>query len=243
MSSSFLDIFYLFFPYVSVSLFLILSIYRLITWFRVPMDIKWPLSPTPKTNRGVVASILKELVTFSSLYESDDIYWLAIIFLHFSLIFILLHVVSFLFNSMLAPDPISILRTTLYPATKDWLEIWTILIGFIAITSLLYILLRRLLVKEVREITFLRDYTELVLLLVIFILGTCMRLFNLVSMEEVVEYFLSLASLNPIKPPQNPIFLLHCLLAQLYIIYFPFSRCFHVIGYFINGWIVRKGVR
>ncbi len=243
MANVLLDFLYFYLPYITALFFIIFSIYRLISWFRVPMVIKWPLSPTPKTNRGIAADIVKELVTFRTIYKTDDVYWLAIFFLHISFFFILLHVVTFIFSSLLLPDPFLIFRGTIYPLIEDWLTVWTTFLGIIAAIILIFILLRRILVKEVREITLLRDYFELLLLLIIITLGVYMRIFNVIPIEEALKYFYSLATLNPIKPPENPIFILHCILAQLYIIYFPFSRCFHIFGYFVNGWIVRKGIK
>lgn len=237
------DFIYLILPYITITIFLLASIYKVILWFRIPMEIKWPLSPAPTRKIGAVTYILKELVTLEGHFKADSVYWLIVILFHISILSIIPHIITFLSGSYLIIDPLFMsLGAELYLFVK-WLTLWYSIAGIIAATTILLILLRRLLIREVRQISLLRDYLELIVLLLIIMLGTYMHMFNLVPSGEILKYFSSLALLNPIRPPQNLIFTLHYVLAQLYLIYFPFGKCFHIIGYLVNNWIVRQGVK
>lgn len=236
------DFILIYFPYITILMLIILSIYKIASWLTIPMEIRWPLNPTPSTNRGMVGSILRELFTFESHFRANDVYWFIILLFHFSFIFISLHIITFISGSTIIVDPLYMSLGAEFHWFIRWLYFWYTFSGFIAATSLLYILFRRLLIREIRSITLLRDYFELLILISIIILGTYIHMFNIVPAEELLKYFSSLISLNPIRPSLNPIFILHYTLAQIYIIFFPFSKCFHLIGFFINKWMVRMGV-
>lgn len=234
---------YYIFPYITIILLILMSIYKIISWIKIPMNIKWPLNPVPKTKIRVITSLIRELVTFESQYKADDIFWFITILFHISILSVLPHIITFLSGSLILFDPLLMPLGTEYFLFIKWLDLWYTIAGSIAIITIIYFILRRLLVEEAKQISLIRDYFELIILLIIISLGVYMHVFKTVPVGEVLKYFSSLASFNPTMPPQNIIFTLHYILAQIYIIYFPYSRCFHVIGYVFNNWIIRKGVK
>ncbi|MCP8308052.1 MAG: respiratory nitrate reductase subunit gamma [archaeon] len=120
------------------------------------------------------------------------------------------------------------------------------IVGVIMITGLTILLLRRMVVKEVRAISVLDDYVLLVLLLIIGIFGMTMRLIpeaHVLISEEIRPYFVNMLAFNPwpfIASASNPYFAMHLLIVEIFMIYFPFSKLIHVINITVSA--VIKGI-
>jgi len=116
-------------------------------------------------------------------------------------------------------------------------------IGIIFVVTLTVLLFRRVVVKEVRAISNKEDYILLGILMAIGIVGIGHRLFANIGFEEleaVRQFWMNWVALNPTPfPITNPWYVVHCTLAQLIIMYIPFSKLVHVFGNLIST-IVEK---
>ncbi|NIN69831.1 MAG: hypothetical protein GTO63_35150 [Anaerolineae bacterium] len=74
------------------------------------------------------------------------------------------------------------------------------------------------------------DYVLLILLIAIAVTGNYMRFFMHIDVEAYRAFFSNLFHLRFDVPVRNTTFLLHFLLVQAFLIYFPFSKLVHVIG-------------
>ncbi|MDW8045604.1 MAG: respiratory nitrate reductase subunit gamma [Nitrososphaerota archaeon] len=235
-----IQFFSFFFPYVTLVLFLTLMSYRIITWLIRPMPVSWVLYPVLHSKVGVGRAILKDVVTLGSHFKADKRLWVAAITFHISFIVFAPHIIYFLSGTYIAIDPI-LLSLGMSKDSIFGLKFYLGSIsGVIATITVFYFILWRIFCKKAREISSKEDYFNLTFLLLVILLGTYLRVYELVPANEYINYFLSLVSFNPIQPPTHPLFLAHFILAQLYLIYFPFSKCAHFMGLFVNQWIVRR---
>jgi nitrate reductase gamma subunit len=109
------------------------------------------------------------------------------------------------------------------------------------VLATLYFLFRRFMLPYVREISGASDYVDIVLLMAVFLSGDYMRFFSNVTLDETRAFFMSLATFTPKPPPGEPIFLLHFFLAQIFLMYLPFSKLMHFVGVLINQKITITG--
>jgi nitrate reductase gamma subunit len=125
------------------------------------------------------------------------------------------------------------------PEGMEWFSAVTgITVGLIFIVSLVLLLLRRIVIKEVRMISTFEDYVLLLLLLAIGIVGEGQRFFTHISLEQLEAlrmFWLNLLAFTPTPMPvTDPWFMAHCALAQIIIMYLPFSKLIHVLGNLIS---------
>ena len=114
-----------------------------------------------------------------------------------------------------------------------------IIAGIAILTGAFFLLVRRLSPKW-RALSLFEDYLLLALLLAIIVTGDCMRLFSPVNLEEIRQYTTSVLTFRPAVTVSNPIFPWHFFLAQILIMYFPFSKLVHGISKPITDyWTVR----
>jgi nitrate reductase gamma subunit len=67
-----------------------------------------------------------------------------------------------------------------------------------------------------------------------------MRFISHIDLAETREYFHSLALFSVTAMPGNPWFIAHFLLAQILIMYIPFSKILHFGGIFFSEALVHK---
>jgi nitrate reductase gamma subunit len=98
----------------------------------------------------------------------------------------------------------------------------------------IYLLIRRVLVKRVREITDFRDYLAEFILLAFSATAFIMMHEGEVTSELVREYLAGLLSFSPNVVDLKPIFIWHIFCAQLLLIVTPFSHLLHSGGIFLS---------
>jgi len=208
-------------PYIAVGVFFGGLLYRVIVWLRVPVPVRIPVTPAPITRIGVVSRMATEFFTFRSLLKSNKKLWLGGYVFHVMLgITFLVH----LFNLILYQSTPSVVGAT-------WFDYLSTFSGLIFGFALAFLIIRRLVVSHIRYLSKLADYTILILLFAIVFLGNYTRSFSGVNVELVRKYLLSLIAFKPILPPANIYFLAHYVLGQILLIYIPFSKVSHIIGW------------
>jgi nitrate reductase gamma subunit len=86
------------------------------------------------------------------------------------------------------------------------------------------------------------DYFILAFIISLAFTGLYLRLFAVMNVQELQQYFTGLISLRLSLSPsvENPYYLVHSTITQLFLIYFPFSKLVHLAGSFITNYIYRR---
>jgi nitrate reductase gamma subunit len=222
-------------PYFTIAIFAGGVSFKAINWLVHPMGVKWALYPAPMSGAKRLTTVLVEVFTLRSLLRGDTRLWVGALLFHIGL-FTSFALHTFV-NLWFAPIYNTIFE--LCGLTPGTIAILAFLIGsaagLLTAGAVVYpFLFDRLFVREVRDISSFADYAALVLLLGTIGLGTYLRLFQVIDPVYLKTYLVSLATFSPVPPPNDPLFLLHLLLAQIYLICFPFSKPMHFIGLLIN---------
>lgn len=213
-------------PWLTAGVFFGGLAYRIIDWRRMPRSAV-PLT-VPPTKRGVVETlreILTEIVTFRRVFKGSRGLWLVSWLFHLSiLVFVLGHLRLFLDFTWL---------WNLLRLTPDQVDLLALIgggsSGTIFMLGLVALLVRRLRMP-IRSLSVPSDYLLLLLLLAIAVSGNYMRFLMHIELEPYQAFFSNLFGLRFGAPVENGMFILHFLLVQVLLIYFPFSKLVHVIG-------------
>lgn len=194
------------FPYVALGIFLVGAVVRVILWQSGPRKLNWKLYPVPKGLVGEASYILEEWASFKTLFRHNRVVWLGSYAFHLALVGLGFWLILFLLGIHVG-----------------WLIRGALWVMF---GSSVYLFIVRLWVKHMRVISSGVEYFNLVLF--IFISWSGLALLGQGLGDEVREYLLGLLSLSPSPAPSQGIFLLHLLLWEVFLVYLPFSKMFHV---------------
>jgi nitrate reductase gamma subunit len=248
-------------PYAAVTLFLVGLVYRVLSWARVPVPFRIPTTcgqerslpwirqaklDNPSGTPGVVGRMAMEILLFRSLlrntrselvegkrvvYSSSPWLWLGAMVFHWSMLIIIIRHLRL----VLEPVPRFI---TFLQSVDGVLQIGIptyYITSFLFIAALLYLLLRRLYIPQLRYISLANDYFPLFLLIGIGISGFWMRYVSKTDIVAVKELVLGLATFKPAKlDAAAPIFYGHLFLVSVLVAYFPVSKLAHMAGVFLS---------
>ena len=216
-------------PYFAVTIFLGGVAYKILGWFFHAMPVKWALFPVPTSRTGRFTSLVLETFTMRSLCRASKQFWAGVLTFHAALALI---VVGHIRVFSAYPD---YLMKQAGIASVDALSLAAGgLAGLAVVLAAIYLLVRRLSLPYVREISGASDYVEILLLMSVFLSGNYMRFLSHVTLDDTRSFFMSLASFTPKPPPADPAFIIHFMLAQIFLMYFPFSKLMHFLGLLIN---------
>jgi nitrate reductase gamma subunit len=223
-------------PLITLVVFVGGMLYRIYVWNSLPSP-KMTLFPAPKSGRDRFFELMKETFFFKSLFKGDKTLW----------------ALGWVFHVMLALIFIGHFRV--FSALPDKILAWMGLTtenidtlsfvtgggaGVIILACLIAILVRRLEVQRVREISTSGDYFALILLIAIILTGDAMRFISHFELKDTHEYFYGLVTFSSVNLPDNGWFITHFLLGQLLLIYIPFSKILHFGGIFFTEALVHK---
>jgi nitrate reductase gamma subunit len=176
--------------------------------------------------RGVQPTLNEKLI-----YSPKRYLWLGGLIFHWSLAIILFRHLRFFTDPVLpgiaAVSSLDGLFQIGIPSL--WLSDAAILIG------LTYLLVRRLLIPQMRLISLPSDYFVLFLLVTIVLSGVLMHHFLKTDVERVKELVLGLAAMRPSVPAAlGSFFYIHLFLVSILFAYFPFSKLMHAPGVFLS---------
>jgi nitrate reductase gamma subunit len=214
-------------PYITILFFLAGMIYRLKAWSRLPQP---SMTLFPRPAGGMKTGILAEICFFPKLFLSDKILWpLAWIF-HLSLAMIALgHLrvlfdFSFIWNALgMTPADVDSMSATLGGIA-----------GIVILVALIAIMLRRMVLQRVREISSGGDWIALLLIAAILATGNMMRFGEHFDLAQTRAWFLALITFSHVTVPAGAAFVWHIFLGQLLIIYIPYSKILHFGGVFFS---------
>ncbi len=221
-------------PYVALVVFIVGMAYRFNVWFKTPQPGKMTLF----TDQGdsTTKSVLAEALFFPSLFRGDKTLWsfawvfhvtLALVFLGHLRVFTGL-LDSTLMSMGMSEDAISTMSATAGGGA-----------GILLLATGLFLLIRRITQKRVREISGVPDFFALFLLLAIIVTGDFMRFGEHFDLNQTRVWAVSLLTFSP-KVPANNMFLMHAMLAQFLFIYIPFSKILHFGGVFFTQALVKR---
>jgi nitrate reductase gamma subunit len=248
-------------PYLALATFFGGIWYRVVEWarspvpFRIPTTggqqksmswIKWSPLDNPSTKTGVVARMVLEIAAFRSLfrntrlelrdgpkldYASSKWLWLAALAFHYCFLVIFLRHFRFFMEPV--PGWVGLLQSV-----DGFFEVGLpglYLTDVIIVLALLYLLLRRFAVPQLRYISLAADYFPLFLILGLVSSGILMRYFLRVDIQSVKQLVMGLVSFHPTIPEGiGSIFYVHLFLLSVLIAYFPFSKLMHAPGVFLS---------
>jgi nitrate reductase gamma subunit len=248
-------------PYAAVALFLGGLIYRIVRWARSPVPFRITTTcgqqksldfirsdnrENPHNKWGVVARMALEVLFFRSLFRNtraevrDDgrlvfgpakWLWIAALAFHWSLLIVLVRHLRFFV------EPASTFLAGLQAADG----LFQVGVPVVYITSIVllasvsWLLVRRLLVSQVRFLSLVGDYFPLFLIMAIATTGILMRHFYKVDVVAVKELAMGLVSFHPVVPAGiGAIFFVHLFLVSALFAYFPASKLVHAGGIFMS---------
>ncbi len=220
-------------PYVVVPAFVAGMSYRFWTWIKSPQPAKMTLFPS---GGSTFREVLAEALLFPSLFRGDRVLWFFAWFFHATLALVLfghIRVFTGAIDRMLEAVGM----------TPKGLDLMSGLVGGAAGILLLVIglllLLRRMTVPRVREITGIPDVLATLLVVVIIITGDLLRFSAPFDLEQTRVWAASLLAFSPVIP-KNEMFLFHLALSQVLIMFIPFSKILHFGGIFFTQILIKR---
>lgn len=220
-------------PYVVVPAFVAGMSYRFWTWFKSPQPAKLTLFPA---GGSTFREVLAEALLFPSLFRGDRVLWFFAWFFHATLALVFLgHIRVFTGAIDRMLEAVGM--------TPKGLDLMSGLVGGAAGILLLalglLLLLRRITIPRVREITGIPDVLATLLVVVIIITGDLLRFSAPFDLKQTRVWAASLLSFSPVIPT-NEMFLLHLALSQVLILFIPFSKILHFGGIFFTQTLIKR---
>ncbi len=247
-------------PYTAVTLFFLGFIYKVFMWarsavpFRIPTTtgqqrsfpwIKPSKIDSPYTKWGVVGRMALEVLVFRSLFRNTKMLkregkityhwekwlWLAALAFHYAFIIIFIRHLRFF------ADPVPGFVQFLEKADSFFeMALPGLLItDVIVVAAATYLLIRRIIIPQVKYVSLPADYFALFLILALVLTGITMRYLWRVDVVKIKELTMGLATFHPVVPKGlSVIFYLHLFFVSTLFAYFPFSKLMHMPGVFLS---------
>lgn len=247
-------------PYVAMAVFLVGFILRILKWAKSPVPFRIPTTcgqqkslswiehnkiDNPVTTKAVIVRMFFEIVTFRSLfrntkceikdgrisYEWEKWLWMASLAFHYTFLTVLIRHMRFFLEPV--PECIKIIETL-----DAFFQIGlpgVLLSGVILLAAVTYLLVRRLVIPQVKYISLAADYFPLLLIIAIAGTGIYMRYLLRVDIVAIKELTMGLVTFHPVIPEGvSPVLFVHLFLVSTLFIYFPFSKLMHAGGVFLS---------
>jgi nitrate reductase gamma subunit len=248
-------------PYIAMALFLGGFVYRVLSWARSPVPFRIPTTAgqqlslpwikqnkldNPTTPLQVIGRMALEVLVFRSLfrntkfelkdgpkllYQWEKWLWIAALAFHYSFLIIFVRHLRFF------TEPVPFFVHAIERG-DGFLQVglpglYQTDLLFVAAAT--YLLIRRVIIPQVKYISLPADYFPLFLLLGIGVTGIFTRYFTKVDILKVKELAMGLVTLHPTAPEGiGVIFYIHLFLVCALFAYFPFSKLMHLGGVFLS---------
>jgi nitrate reductase gamma subunit len=190
----------------------------------------------PWPEGSMLRNLLAEALFFPGLFKGDRALWALSWGFHASLALVFLghfRVVTGLLDRGLLAAGVS-------PAGIDRLSaVAGGAAGVVMLATATLLLVRRLMVRRAREVSFFGDYFALFLVVAIVASGNLMRFGAHFDLAQTRVWAWSLLTFRPVVP-ENPSFLLHAALGFTLFMYIPFSKVLHWGGIFFTQALVHR---
>ena len=197
-------------PYFALTVFIVSILLRIYRWLTTPHLLKWSLYPMPQNSLGQIGFMLKEILSFKSVFHNNRKLWAGGWIFHIGMALIAFWFVTFILGFHWG----TLLRIGLV----------------ILIVMPAYIMLLRTLNRNMRAISSPLEYFNLFIFMATGILGIYMITYARPDPEIVRNYFSGMLSLHPVLPPASSAFLGMLAITEFFLIYFPNSRMLHMVS-------------
>lgn len=219
--------------YVAVAVFFIGMAYRVYNWYSTPRaNIRLGMFPQPKTGFGKTLKTVTDSIFFPQVLDVEPIMWVTAITFHIAGLLIF-------FGHLRLIKEFTPIVSALGKENMDTLAYLTGGgFGIIVTVAALYYLIRRF-KSPYKELSVPEDYLLLVLILLVITLGNHLRLTSHLDVSVYRNYVQSVLLFRPSFDPALAAssakwsLVIHVFLANLLLMYFPFSKLTHMIGAFI----------
>ena len=185
-------------PYVTVAVMVLGVGWTFFKWELTPRGIMWAIFPAKGSSSSILGSIVRRIFALPGPRRFERRTFSLALAFHISFI------TSLLLHATLVATPV-------FPYQYDVL----VVVDSVLIVSTPAWVLRRVMDSRVHSSP--ADYVSLTLLLVPVYLGLYIALFKVVDLSQMTSYFQGILTLHPVLPPDNPIFAVHLLFAQIYL--------------------------
>jgi nitrate reductase gamma subunit len=218
-------------PYTACMVFIFGIALRVVFWLKTPVPFHLTLFPAPIGAMGWIGAIFADVLLFGGLFREDKGLWLRVWLFHFSFALIIAGHIAGIYYLR---DQFVLIDLP-HEASHTLSRLSGTVAGAIITISLLSLLWGRLANPIVRKLSVPEDFFTLLLLISITVTGILMHLPGFrVDISEVRSFMGRLIFFKPSALPRSPMFITHFILVNLLLIYFPFSRLIHSVGYFVN---------
>jgi len=248
-------------PYLAILVFVVFFIRRIVGWAKSPVPFRIPTTcgqqktlpwiksawlDNPSSRLGVIARMFLEIVFFRSLFrntkftvkEQDKPFyalelwlWVGALAFHMAFFTVIARHLRFFTEPVLFP--ISLLENV-----DSFFQVGlpgVFISGVVLFAAVTFLLIRRVLIPQVRYISLASDYFPLFLIFGIAFSGILMRYFSKVDVVGVKEMAMGLVTLHPhIVEGIGAIFYVHVFFVSILLAYFPFSKLMHLGGIFLS---------
>ena len=250
------------FPYLAFAIFLGGFIFRVLNWAKSPVPFRIPTTSgqeksldwvkqdkldCPATFWQVVGRMLLEVFAFRSLFKNTKaeihdgpklVYgsakwlWLFGLAFHYCFLIIVVRHMRLFLN----PVPAFIGKIEFFDGLFQIGVPVLYQTDLIFVGAVTFLFLRRVLIPQVRYISFAADYFPLFLIFAIAATGILMRYFFRVDIVSIKQLTVGLATFSPTLPGTDigSIFYIHVFLVSALLAYFPFSKLMHLGGVFLS---------
>jgi nitrate reductase gamma subunit len=217
-----LSFFYNAFAYAAFVIFIIGIIYRAYQLKKIPVPLKIPTTPQSLNLAGVAARMAGDVVFFRSLSkgETERALWTAGWLFHVGFLLVVLrHIRYFVYP---VPEFVMLIQDA------------GIIAGVVMFLCIPVLYFRRYANERVRYITSFADLFILILIFLIVVSGLEMKYIARPDLVNIKAFLLGIIFLKPTAVPINIAFLIHFALVMILLMYFPFSKLMHSVGYFLS---------
>lgn len=224
--------------YIAAAVFFLGIFYRIYQWRKIPASpMKLGLFPKSGGSRG--AGAVADALVFPQVLEVDKGMWAVVFFLHAAGLF------AFVGHLRLLQEFTPLVALLGADGMATFAQVTGGLFGIILMTALIYLLFRRFRTPY-KNLSVPEDYLLLLLLLAVVIMGNHLRFVADIPVAAYRDYVQSLLSFQPAFGPEiansagKGSLVAHILFANLFFIYFPFSKIMHFVGSFATNLIRRS---
>ncbi len=216
------------FGYLAILIFILGIAYRIWSWKRLPTGFSWGIFPQP--TKWPVVSVIWRAFAWPNLLRANAILWIGAILFHIGILMLFVGHLGNFIDMLGFTENLGISHDATYQIG--------VYAGIIAAAAIIFFSIRRMLVAKGKEVSSFSDHFILWFLLVVVVIGIYAREFDEVSSDTVRGFALSVVRFNPVLPPENVWFLVHTLLAELFIIYAVAAKPMHLVGQFFTQYIL-----
>ncbi|MBF0223840.1 MAG: sulfate reduction electron transfer complex DsrMKJOP subunit DsrM [Desulfobacterales bacterium] len=251
-------------PYLAFAVFFVGVINRIVSWSRSPVPFRIPTTcgqqkslpwfkqakiDNPSTTVGVIARMALEIFLFRSLFRNTKMQlhksengpkitfqwelwlWLAALVFHYSFFVVLTRHLRFFAE----PVPFFVQLLEKIDGIFQVGVPGVLISGFMLLLAATYLLVRRVIIPQVKYVSLVADYFPLFLIMGIAFTGIYMRYFEKVDIVGVKALTMGIITLSPQIPAGiSTIFYVHLFLVSLLVAYIPFSKLMHMGGIFMS---------